>query len=298
VFDLRYHVASLAAVFLALVIGIVVGVGISGKGFVSDSERRLLNAQIADLQGRLDSASKRASDLARAQRTAQTFVSDAYPALMAARMSGKRTALVFIGPVNGHLRSLVEQALSDANGEPPVRLRALKLPIDPATIKQRLAKRPGLASYATDARLGDLGRRLGEAFVTGADAALWQLLVDDLVEEQSGNDRLPADAVVVVRTVKPQQGASARFLAGFYDGLAAAGAPAVGVETSSTSDSAIDVFSKNDLSSVDDVDTEAGRLALVLLLGGATPGQYGTKQTAKNGVLPPIAPLTTTTAGG
>ena len=38
-FDLRYHVASLAAVFLALIIGIVVGVGISGKGFVADSER-------------------------------------------------------------------------------------------------------------------------------------------------------------------------------------------------------------------------------------------------------------------
>ena len=51
-FDLRYHVASLAAVFLALIIGIVVGVGISGKGFVSDSERSLFNERIADLKSR------------------------------------------------------------------------------------------------------------------------------------------------------------------------------------------------------------------------------------------------------
>ena len=57
-FDLRYHVASLAAVFLALIIGIVVGVGISGKGFVSDSERALLNERIADLNNRLDSATQ------------------------------------------------------------------------------------------------------------------------------------------------------------------------------------------------------------------------------------------------
>jgi hypothetical protein len=39
VFDLRYHVASLAAVFLALVFGILVGVGISGRGIVDDAER-------------------------------------------------------------------------------------------------------------------------------------------------------------------------------------------------------------------------------------------------------------------
>ena len=51
-FDLRYHVASLAAVFLALVIGILVGVGISRRGLVDDAERKLLNEQIASLQSR------------------------------------------------------------------------------------------------------------------------------------------------------------------------------------------------------------------------------------------------------
>ena len=49
-FDLRYHVASLTAVFLALVIGILVGIGISGRGFVDESERRRLNGEIAELQ--------------------------------------------------------------------------------------------------------------------------------------------------------------------------------------------------------------------------------------------------------
>ena len=43
-FDLRYHVASLAAVFLMLVVGILIGVGISGRGFVDDAERNHFNA--------------------------------------------------------------------------------------------------------------------------------------------------------------------------------------------------------------------------------------------------------------
>src|ERR671913_413621 len=55
-FDLRYHVASLAAVFLMLVVGILIGVGISGRGFVDDAERNRFNARIADLEEEVDAA--------------------------------------------------------------------------------------------------------------------------------------------------------------------------------------------------------------------------------------------------
>ncbi|HKP19374.1 MAG TPA: copper transporter [Gaiellaceae bacterium] len=290
-FDLRYHVASLVAVFLALIIGIVVGVGISGKGFVSDSERSLLNQQIADLRGRLDSATRRSTELARAQRAAQTFVADAYPTLMAGRMAGIRIALVFVGHIDGRTRSLVEQALDDAGGEPPLRVRALKLPVEAADLHKALNPRPALASLATERRVGELGRRLAQEIVTGGDAPLWRLLSANLIEERSGNDGPPVDAVVVARTVPPQSGVTARFLEGLYAGLASSGVPAVGVERTKAADSAVEAFAKRELSTVDDLDTPAGRLALVLLLGGATPGQYGVKQTADDGILPPIAPL-------
>src|SRR4029078_6380428 len=125
-FDLRYHVASLAAVFLALIIGILVGVGISGKGFVSDSERSLFNQRIADLKSQLDSATKRGTDLARAQRAAQSFIQGAYPSLMDSPLSGSKVGLVFAGPVDGRVRSLVEQTLGDAGGPPPLPGAALE----------------------------------------------------------------------------------------------------------------------------------------------------------------------------
>ena len=41
---------------------------------------------------------------------------------------------------------------------------------------------------------------------------------------------------------------------------------------------------------MDWIDTAAGRLALVLLLAGAEPGNYGIRETADDGVLPPIEP--------
>ena len=287
-FDLRYHVASLAAVFLALIIGIVVGVGISGKGFVSDSERSLLNERIADLNNRLDSATKRANELTKTQRAAQTFVTDAYPALMDHRLAGTRVALAFAGPVDGRMRGQVEQALQDSGADAPLRVRALKLPIDLAALRKALARHPALVLLATKARVADLGRRLGEDFVVGGDSPLWRLLSPQLVEEQSGNATPPADAVVVARSVPAQSGTTARFLAGFYAGLASAGLPAVGVERTRTSDSAVEAFDRQDLSTVDDLDSEAGRLSLALLLAGGPPGNYGVKKTAHDGVLPSI----------
>ena len=286
-FDLRYHVASLAAVFLALIIGILVGVGISGKGFVSDSERSLLNERIADLNRRLDSATKRGNELSRAQRTAQTFVRDAYPALMDERLAGARVALAFAGPVDGRIRGLVERSLEDAGAEPPLRVRALRLPIDLTAVRGALRGHPALVALATQKRVADLGRRLGEDFVAGGDSVLWRLLSPQLVEEQSGNDALPADGVVVARSVPAQSGTTAQFLGGFYSGLASAG-PAVGVERARTPDTAIEAFDRQDLSTVDDLDSESGRLALALLLEGGPPGNYGIKKTAHDGVLPAI----------
>src|SRR4051812_17320344 len=147
-FDLRYHVASLAAVFLALIIGILVGVGISGKGFVSDSERRLLDARISELEGRLDAASSRSAELTRAHHDAEAFIDDTYPALVAGRLRGVRVALVFVGPPGGGVRSLLEQPLGDGGARAVIREWSLRVPVEPQALRTALARRPALAHLA------------------------------------------------------------------------------------------------------------------------------------------------------
>jgi hypothetical protein len=289
-FDLRYHVASLAAVFLALVIGILVGVGISSGGFVSKGERSLLNSKIDELQHSLDAARLRTGDLSRTQRGATMYVEESYPLLMADRLASRRIALVFVGPVDAELRSLVERTLIDAGAGATLRLRALRVPVDLEALGNVLDGRPALARYARPEAARELGRRLAQELVRGGRAPVWRLLAPQLVAERAGNDERPADAVVVARSVPPQQGETARLLRGFYEGLASSGVPAVGVETSQVALTTVDAFDKASLSSVDFVDTHVGRLALALLLGGGRPGSYGLKQTATDGILPPLEP--------
>ena len=131
----------------------------------------------------------------------------------------------------------------------------------------------------------------------GGDTPLWDSLTDALVEERAGGNKKPADGVVVVRTATPQRGGTTKFLLGLYEGLGSAGVPAVGAEQTDAADSATAVFRQAGLSTVDDVDTPVGRLALLLLLAGQQPGQYGVKDSATDGALPPL-PARTAAAGG
>src|ERR671936_1004430 len=241
-FDLRYHVASLAAVFLPLVIGILVGVGISDRGLVDRAQRGLLEQRIEKLKSDLGDARKQADALAAEQRATQAFVTDTYPELMANRLRGKRIALVFLGPADGRIRASLGQALADAGARGWVRVRALKLPLDVAQIDNTLAGDPGLKRYVGDARLPALGKRLAEELAAGGKAPLWTTLAEQIVAERAGSEKRPADGVVVVRSAAKQYDGTARFLEGFYKGLIAAPVPVVGVETSGGDEMSVAAF--------------------------------------------------------
>ena len=281
-FDLRYHVASLAAVFVALLIGILVGVAMSGK--VDDAEKRSLQSDINRLEAELDAAGERSANRTREQKAFGAFVRNAYPALIADRLVGKRIAIVFVGPVDAGVRRDIQRAIEDAGSTNPVRIRAFKVPIDPTRIDGELDGE--LSEYRTE--FGALGGELARELVDGGDAPAWDALTPFIVEEKSGSFRRPADGVVIARTVRAQQGDTSELLKGFYSTLADLDVPTIGVEPSGVSQSAVGVWSSAGLSTVDDIETPAGRLALALLLSGSSIGNYGLKETAEDGIVPPI----------
>ena len=271
-FDLRYHVASLAAVFVALIVGILVGVGLSGSG-VNQADLQLARAQ-RDSAVKDANAYKQQRD--QLQTTANAFEL-AYPAIVGNLLTGKRIAVLFIGAKDGGVNQAVENTLTDAGAGLPVRVISLSVPIDPQKLDTALNAKPQFVKYVGNDKLEGLGNELGSEFVNGGQTPLWKALGDQLIGERSGPARPRVDGVVVARTVKPQQGDTARFLRGLYAGLASAGIPAVGVEKSNAKISAVGVFQDRGLSTVDDIDLTMGRAALALLLAGADPGKYGTR---------------------
>lgn len=289
--DFRYHAMSLAGVFLALAIGILIGIGISGRGFVSDAERAKLNGEIAALTEQLEAANANSEDLELRQEAAADFVEGAYPVLAEGRLAGKRIAVIVLGPVEQDSLPFVESAIEDDAGGRIARMRALVLPLRLEAVESELTSQPELAGYVGDNQLGNLGRDLGRELVGGDETPLWDALEGEIVEQRTGDFGESVDGVVVLRSAEPQVGGGSRFLAGLYQGLNSTGVPVVGVEPTRVEQSAIPVFQRYGLSTVDGIDEELGQLGLVLLLGEANPGDYGIRDTAEDGILPPIEPL-------
>ena len=102
---------------------------------------------------------------------------------------------------------------------------------------------------------------------------------------------MPADGVVVVRTASPQHGGTAKFLLGLYYGLGSTAPPRSASSTTDADDSATAIFQRGGLSTVDDVDTRRRPARARCSCSRAQPaGQYGVKDSADDGALPPLPP--------
>lgn len=280
--DLRYHVASLSAVFIALIVGILVGVGISGRGFVDKSERRNFQNQIAALQSRVDQLSAQKSLLAQQGAAAQTFAQDTYPVLMHNRLASRDVALIVIGS-SGGAGTDTKQALADA-GASTTLYRVIKLPVAAKSVVAALRGKPGFRTLDT------VGQELGQEWVTPGVTPISDIVSPVVVEEQHGSPGKAVDAIVVVEGDLPTDRQTRLFVDGLYTGLAGAGIPLVGAEKSGAVPSDVPLWrGVSGMSSVDDVDTPSGKLALALLLAGAPGGNFGVRPDA-DAALPRIEP--------
>ncbi len=279
--DFRYHVASLSAVFLALVVGILVGVGISGRGFVDKSERRNFENRIAALQSQVDQLGAQKALLAQQGEAEHTFVQDTYPVLMSERLKGKRIGVVALG-TPGRSVGDVRQALADADATLSL-YRVLKVPIALAPVRRALATHPGFQTPEA------IGHELAQEWITPGVTPIADLVTPLVVEEQRGPAGKAVDGIVLIGPL-PANRATAQLVSGMLDGFAAASIPVVGAERIDTTPSAVTAWSRvSSLSTVDDVDTPSGKFALAVLLAGGRSGHYGVKQTAE-APLPRVEP--------
>lgn len=276
-FDFRYHVVSLAAVFLALVLGILVGVAISDP----ELDRRIDNAALREQVGRLQDDLESSERRSERGQAAEDYVERTYDAILRDRLAGKKVAVLFVGGANDGIEGAVEEVVDRAGGT-LVRERAIQVPVADGIERQ---------VDPQESNPTDVGRALGREFVLGGDTPTWDALEGQLVLQQSGSLTDDVDAVVVARTADPQAGGTARFLRGVYEGLEGA-VPAVGVEETGSDPSVVPVLRTfDDFSTVNNIDTRVGRLALALLLAGEPQGRhYGVD--APDGVLPTVEPVT------
>jgi hypothetical protein len=268
--DFRYHALSLVAVFLALGIGIVLGSSL-GDTVVSQANRDIASSLRGDLNGARSDARAAHAGVAQRERALQAV----FPRIVGGKLAGRRVAVVASGPLPADVQSAARDAVQGAGGK-LAGVSQLRTPPDVGKLGAAVGPRfTGLRS--DDKRLRPLGRRLGEALAGGGGLA--QRLVKQF-PDRFGGQPARADAIVLYRDPAPDRSPAVQQVEqGLIEGLRAAGVPVVGVETTETDPSQISFFANQGLTSVDDVDSAGGRIALVLALDGAR-GSFGYKKTA------------------
>ncbi|MBA3301982.1 MAG: copper transporter [Thermoleophilaceae bacterium] len=264
-FDFRYHALSLVAVFLALGLGIVLGATI-GDSLVSEANRDLRSS----LRDDVVKARRDAREAREGSERRDELIETALPELVEDLLAGDRVAVVSLGAIPDQVEASAREGIEEAGGSVD---SVSELPLPEAL--------EGVTEpEAAEAR----GRRLGVAIVRGG-RPLRRLEGEDpgafrgeaegaseavLYRQPPGEDRSPE------RTRLERS-----FADGLVRGLDSEATTVVGVERASTDPSQVSFFEDRGISSIDDVETAAGRIALALVLDGAPRARYGLKGSAE-----------------
>jgi hypothetical protein len=280
-FTPRYHAISLVAVFLALGIGVVLGVAVGEEGIVSNASRDLEKS----LRGDLDHARSRASDLRRDLRQRRAFEREAYPALVGGLLPDWRIGIVAMNKLPSGYVAEVRDAVEPAGAsiesvsvmEAPLPLDGVKGELD-GTRLERVSR--------DDEVLERFGRRIGRQLAQGGE--LVRRLRQELFSTSRG-DYGGVDGIVLVRDPDKLEGKEksrqARFESALIDAAEDTDVEVVGVERTDTDPSNISWFADQGVTSVDDLDLVEGKVALTYALLGAS-GRFGVKDSAQR-LLPP-----------
>jgi outer membrane murein-binding lipoprotein Lpp len=304
--SLRYHAVSIAAVFLALAVGVVLG-----AGGISDRLLGAVSAERDDLGGQVAALSAERDALAAQQRAADEFANRVGPGAVRGMLQGQTVALVVAGADpqdRAAVVGLVDQAgatvtgqleLTDAVGDPARadQLRELTSQLLPAGAQLPTASDTG--SLVGGLLGGVLLARDGVAQVSrdDADSVLTGLTTAGFLNPGD----VPGTAnLVLVLTGDALAGPDAPDAAAVYARLAAqldragAGAVLAGRSGSADATGAIGVARADPqisggLSTVDNIQAGSGRVAAVLALHeqvDGRAGRYGSGVGAADGVAP------------
>jgi hypothetical protein len=274
-YSARYHATSLIAVFLSLAIGILIGAEFGGDALTS-TRRNLEHSLVGNLQDARSKTEELNGQLGRSNE----FADRVYPVLTRERLAGSRIAILAIGGLPSEDTTAVEDALGPT-GAKLVGVGVVREPVDLSGLAGDLSKTRFADLKRNQDTLTALGVGLGRQLVIGG--TLPEVVRGHLFSRASGSFGA-LDGVIVVRNQPQDMGPVQRsnagtFEAGLMSGITATRTPAVGIETSTAEPSSISFFQSNDLSSVDDVEATAGKLALVFGMLGAE-GSFGVKGSA------------------
>src|ERR671917_682694 len=265
--DLRYHLISLISVFLALAIGIRLGVAMADRGVVSDR----MQAEITSIDRQLDRQQREIGKQNEHIAEQEMMLERMSEVMIADSLKGEDVALVAGPYADPDISRAVQGDLSEA-GANITTVETLEVP-DPTEVTTKELTTQEATTQLESGFASAVAREvLGFA---GEDGEFPEVVIF------VGGGDIPDDAPP--GTLKALKAIQRRIFEMWLD----AGVRVVGAESSDAGRSEVPLFQNVGIPSVDYVDEPAGRAALIRLAATDIEGSYGTKDTASEPFPPP-----------
>ncbi|MEW6661494.1 MAG: copper transporter [Bacillota bacterium] len=287
-FDVRYHISSLMAVFLALGIGILIGSTLIGDDLLINEQRQMIDRLEQDFVSLRKQARIAQEELAVTRQMVglyEQFAQEVFPILAQGRLEGRNLAIIKTGKC-GDLEPLL--ANLKWTGARIESVTTIKSDLNLKEIATLMPSPDLIAGVHSASQVpAHLATIIGKVIHQGQGMEIMQFLQNIDLVETSGNYGKNVDAVILI-------GGSALEKDNYFRALdlplinyfKEQKVRVIGTEFSNAGVSYIKLYQSQSLTTVDNVDTVLGITALVMALAGGE-GNFGIKPTAER--LLPVA---------
>lgn len=282
--DLKYHITSLIAVFLALGVGILIGSTVVGGNVLVDQQKKMIDR----LEEQFYVLKEREKDLVEENKYKNQIISNyenysqaVLPLLVKNRLAGYRIAVVVSG--DRDIPAGMLNALSIAGAEiisKTVVLSNMELKDD--GLREKLADYYDLDDdVKNDTLRSYIASSVGAVIANEVDIAAIDMLQGEELVKFAGVENDVVDGVILLGGSNDLN----RFFVQSFDQaligyLVSRNIKVFGVENSEVNYSYMEHYQKSNISTIDNVDMSPGQISLIFTIEGEA-GNYGVKPTAQ-----------------
>ncbi len=280
IIDYKYHIASLVAVFLALGIGILIGSTLLGNDALVDYQKQVTNgleSQLQSLRETNETIQAQANTLETDSNMHKQFEKQVLPALVGGKLAGKNFAVVELN--NFGFPPELSEVIKIAGGNVSSVTSVNAIDDEKKTISM-LRQELAWTVMASDELYKRFGVEIANNIATGENKAVISYMVEKELLKTSGDYGIPVDGIIIVGGSYKEDNRNIQIDISLIDYFNELNISMVGVEETDVIFSSMKEYQRKHISTVDNIDTVPGQMAMVLALGGQ-PGYYGIKSTAQ-----------------
>jgi hypothetical protein len=284
VIDLRYHVYSLAAVFFALAIGVVIGTSFVGNPAdraqvlrISDRYERTLSTMDNRLRDQQNNLRDVRADLARSEKMNHALM----PVALKDKLLYYNIAIIQTGDY-GDLATTLRSAIQLAGGQvTSITKISTKFDFEDQTALSNTLSSMGVMPNQSKNKRATVMRIIAEALVTGRHTDKLPTLEAKKIINISGDyGRWNKCVVIIGGSASKDNERAEKIDIPLVDSLRTLNATVVACEPLGSVGSYVPVWKREDVATVDNADRAGGEIALICALAGEKT-HFGQKRTAE-----------------